>query len=277
MPIALSLNSNTYHGFTLDDAIDGATRAGIHLIELSAVAGYTEHVMPDASDAEVASLLARLAERGIRPIALGGHSNLTTEVGRQRFAQNVELGRRLGVEYVVTGTGETHGDESVIDDEQNLIDDLRSIGRAAAAAGVGVALETHGHNFATGRLLTSLLQKVGSESIGICYDTANTIFYGGVEPYDDLGEALPSVFGLHLKDKAGAPDEWNFPAIGDGDTDFGRVLRILRSDPRDRAIPLSIEIEFTQTGPRDVDEVHAAVLASVTTLRELGYENGAAL
>jgi hypothetical protein len=40
----ICLNSNSYHGFTLGEAVIGAKRAGIKLIELAGVIGWTEHV-----------------------------------------------------------------------------------------------------------------------------------------------------------------------------------------------------------------------------------------
>ncbi|MEO8263071.1 MAG: sugar phosphate isomerase/epimerase family protein [Pseudolysinimonas sp.] len=272
MPFPLCLNSNTYHGFALADAIEGAARSGLRLIELSAVAGYTEHVMPDLDDAGVHAVLASLRERGIRAVALGGHSNLTTEEGRARFRANLHLGHRLGVEYVVTGTGETHGDESHIDDEQDFAGQTRELAGEAHSLGLRIAIETHGANYATGDAVGRLVERIASPAVGIAYDTGNTIFYGDTAPYDDLARALPNVVGIHLKDKAGAATDWDFPAIGDGDTDFAHVLDLLRAGDTGAVVPLSIEIEFTPDGPADVEEVHLAVARSVAHLHSLGYD-----
>ena len=271
MPFPLCLNSNTYHGFPLEAALEGAVRAGLTLIELSAVAGYTEHVAPDLDDAGVDAVLGSLRERGIRPVALGGHSNLTTEEGRARFRANLHLGHRLGVEYVVTGTGETHGDESHIDDEHDFAGQTRELAGEAESLGLRIAIETHGANYATGDAVGRLIDRIGSPAVGIAYDTGNTIFYGDTAPYDDLERALPRVVGIHLKDKAGAPTDWDFPAIGDGDTDFAHVLELLRAGDTGAVVPLSIEIEFTPAGPADVEEVHVAVARSVAHLLSLGY------
>ncbi|MCU1417569.1 MAG: hypothetical protein JWP32_1743 [Schumannella sp.] len=272
MPFPLCLNSNTYHGFSLDAALEGASRAGLKLIELSAVAGYTEHVMPGLDDAGVDAVLASLRRRGIRAVALGGHSNLTTEEGRARFRANLHLGSRLGVEYVVTGTGETHGDESHIDDEQDFAGQTRELAGEAESLGLRIAIETHGANYATGDAVRGLVERIGSPAVGIAYDTGNTIFYGGTPPYDDLARSLPNVVGIHLKDKAGHPADWNFPALGDGDIDFARLLELLRAGDTGAVVPLSIEIEFTPAGPADVEEVHLAVTRSVGHLLALGYD-----
>jgi sugar phosphate isomerase/epimerase len=259
------LNSNTYHGFSLEEAVEGAHRAGIKNIELSAVRGWTEHVSPEMTDSDVAAVRRFLSDRGVRPLALGGHSNLTTEQGRDRFRRNLALGHRFGVEYVVTGTGETHGDESEIEDEGQLVEDLRVLGRAARYLELDVAIETHGANFNTGQRVRALVDKVALPNVAVAYDTGNVIFYADTQPYDDLKSSAGSVRGFHLKDKRGAPTDWDFPALGQGDLDLARFASIVESTGC--TAPLSIEIEFTPDFPTDVEVVHAAVASSVRALR----------
>lgn len=276
MPFPICLNSNTYHGFSLAEATQGAARAGITTIELSAVAGYTEHITPDIDEAELTRALDDLDAHGVRAVALGGHANLTTPAGRDLFRRNLDLGARLGVDYVVSGTGETHGDEERIDDEDDFVEQLRGLADEATGLGLRIALETHGANYATGAQVNRLVRLVGSPAVGINYDTGNTIYYGRVWPYEDLASVLPRLTGIHLKDKAGAPDEWDFPALGRGTTDLARVLDILRHGTAVATVPLSIEVEFTPAGPKDVQEVHHAVETSVATLRALGHTDGLA-
>jgi len=57
------------------------------------------------------------------------------------------------------------------------------------------------------------------------------------KPYADR------VANVHLKDMRGGKGDWDFPAIGDGHVDFGRVLEILRDAGYDG--PYAVEIEFT--------------------------------
>lgn len=270
MTFSLCLNSNTYHGFTLDDAIDGASAAGLELIELAAVAGYTEHVSASMDVETIQEIGARLAVRGIRAVAIGGHSALTTTAGRAAFRANLELAARLGAEYVVTGTGETHGDEEEIDDEPAFVQELTALAHHAGSLGLRIAIETHGANYPTGSAVAALVTRTGSSNVGIAYDTGNTVFYGGVQPYDDLATSFSHVIGLHLKDKVGGVGVWNFPAIGDGELDLPRLRSVLESQTTTADIPLSIEIEFTPEGPVNVQEVHDAVYRSVEVLRACG-------
>ena len=259
------LNSNTYHGFSLEQAVTGARRAGIRYIELSAGRGWTEHISPDMTDADVDAVRSLLTANGIVALAVGGHANLTTPQGRDQFRRNLTLAHRFEVDYVVTGTGETHGDETEIDDEARFVEDLRTLGRAATYLGLGIAIETHGANFNTGVRVQALVDKVGLANVGVAYDTGNVIFYADVEPYEDLRLSAPSVSAFHLKDKRGAHDVWDFPALGQGDLDLARFASIVETSGC--TAPLSIEIEFTPDFPTDVEIVHAAVADSVRALQ----------
>ena len=40
----IAVNSNCYHGYSIEQAIDGIAAAGFRYIELTATKGWTEHV-----------------------------------------------------------------------------------------------------------------------------------------------------------------------------------------------------------------------------------------
>lgn len=263
----ICLNSNTYHGYGLTDAVRGAREAGIHFIEIAAVRGYTEHARWEMTDAEVAEVLSLLADNDIEPLGMCGHTNIMAENGREDFRKNLDLAVRLGVKYVVTGTGETHDDEDVIEDDTELVEIVRGLAAYAAERGLKLAVETHGNNYGTGVQIKELAAKVGADNFGVNYDTANVIFYGGIQPINDLRLSADKIIGIHLKDKAGKPNDWDFPAVGTGDIDFEHVFAILAETGC--VAPLSIEVEFTEAGPASVDEVHAAVATATKNTRAL--------
>ena len=73
---------------------------------------------------------------------------------------------------------------------------------------------------------------------------------------------------MHLKETTGGKGNWNFPAIGDGSVDFGRVLQILRD--AGYSGPLSVEIEFGGEPWPPLAEVDAAMKRSYEHLTALG-------
>ena len=74
---------------------------------------------------------------------------------------------------------------------------------------------------------------------------------------------------MHLKEKAGDPKEWNFPALGKGYVDFPMIFQKLKK--AENNCPFSIEIEFTKEGPKDLMEINQAVKDSYDYLKSQGF------
>lgn len=129
--------------------------------------------------------------------------------------------------------------------------------------GLTLVLELHGEH-ATGTIMKEIVDLVGSARVKINYDTANCVFYGDVDAADDVDTCMDDIAYLHLKDKAGARNAWDFPALGKGYVDFETIFAKL--DAAHNNSPFSVEIEFTQAGPKDLAEVNAAVRDSAEYL-----------
>ena len=112
------------------------------------------------------------------------------------------------------------------------------------------------------------MRKVNSDRVKVNYDTANVVFYGRVDPVEDLKACVSDVAFLHIKDKAGAADEWNFPAPGKGYIDFDGIFDVLNQNGNNS--PFSVEIEFTAAGPSTLEEVNQAVRDSAAFFRAHG-------
>ena len=212
-------------------------------------------------------MLKLLTDNQIQAIGMAGHTNIQTKEGQETFKKNLYLAKKLGVEYVTLSTGETHGDQSVIQDDTELVKIIQSLATVAKDLGLIMAIETHGNNYSTGESIVTLLGKVDMPNVRLNYDTGNVVFYGAIMPYQDLEASTGAITGIHLKEKAGAQNEWNFPAIGRGDLDFDRILKILKKNGCTAA--LSIEIEFTPAGPNGVEDVHESLAYSVETIKRL--------
>ena len=265
----IAMNSNTYHGYSLEEAVRGIAEAGFRYIELTATKGWTEHVYPDQPMKRLFRAQDMLKDAGLIPFAMSGHTNLTDPDRFTDFCDNIRLASFFGCRYIVSSIGEAHltdrhqagGDETVRCIER-LVPEL-------AARDMTLVLETHGRDHGTGAILSRIVDRVGSERVRINYDTANVIFYGRVDPVADLAECVRDVGYLHIKDKAGAPDEWNFPAPGRGDVNFDGIFDVLRRAGNES--PFSVEIEFTPEGPGSLETVDQAVRDSAAFFREKGF------
>jgi len=263
----LCVSTNTYHGYTLEEALDGIAKAGFPYVELTAVAGWTEHVMSAMADTELEQVKSMVRDKGLSILGLSGHTNIMEDEGLDGFLNNIRLAEKLGCSYIITSAGEAHGGED-IEDDAALISNLKKIAAACEKAGIICAIETHGGIYNTGERMNQLVQKVGSEYVGVNYDTANVIFYGKVKPEEEIGKSFPGLKYVHLKDKDGKQDEWNFPAVGKGYVDFPAVFSVLEEKGYNG--PLSVEIEFTPDGPGSLENVNKAVADSYSYLAESG-------
>ncbi|RTR34051.1 sugar phosphate isomerase/epimerase [Robertmurraya yapensis] len=262
----LAINSNTYHGFSLEDCVKGASEAGFTQIELAAVKDHTPHVLPEMSAKEIHDIKLLLEENNMVCVGVGAHSNVMKKEGIENLLRSVDLAVEFNCPYLITATGDAHNDTDVIEDENILMKNLQPILEKCEQHQKVLVLETHGNNFATGTSLKKLVQSL-SNRVKINYDTANVMFYGNVFPYEDLEASIDAVEFIHLKDKLGANHEWNFPAIGEGHIDFTRVFTTLQKN--DYKGPISVEIEFTPAGPSGLEEVNESVKKSYAYLSRI--------
>ena len=265
----VAVNSNCYHKYSIEDAIEGISGAGFHYIELTATKGWTEHVFPNMSFEYLCGIKSRLEAFGLEPIALSGHTNLMDPDRAGDFTDNIKLAAFFGCAYIVSSIGEAHIEDKATADDEVSARRIREFVPYLDEYGLTLALETHGEH-STGRRMKSIVEMVGSGRVVINYDTANVIFFANADVESDLGDCAESVGFMHIKDKAGSPDEWNFPALGAGYVDFPMIFKKLEAAGNE--CPASIEIEFGPGGSGDLEEVNGAVRASYEYLSDIGVK-----
>ncbi|MFA6890541.1 MAG: sugar phosphate isomerase/epimerase family protein [Sphaerochaetaceae bacterium] len=263
----IAVNSNTYHGFGIEQAIAGIADAGFHAIELTATKGWTEHVFPTMSFHELCRIQDLLSDKNLSVVAMSGHCNLMDSRRVPDFVDNIKLAHFFGTQTIVSSVGEAHPKDRTNGTESSLLANISTFLPLLETYGMRLVLETHG-SAGTGAAIDKLVKDIASPLVGIAYDTANVIYYGGVKDLSDLASCIDDVRYLHVKDKAGSPETWNFPALGKGYVDFPGVFALL--DENNNDAPLSVEIEFTDA-PRSLKTVDDAVRDSATYLKNLGY------
>ena len=258
--VILSLNS--YHGFDVDQALEGAATAGFRFLEPCAVRGWTENVMPDMNPAELERIIRKMETLHLIPAALSGHCNLLDKQRLDDFRSNIRLAAQLGCEYIISSAGEAHfgKDEKFTDDE--LAENITSLLPDLKKAGLILGLEIHGE-YSTGSSLRGVIEKVASDLVGVAYDTGNAMFYGGEKCDEEIRSCSDIVKYVHLKDKIGGPKVWNFPAVGKGELRLEAFMDYLESNGYQG--PYSVEIEYTEgftmnpKKPGDIDIANRAV------------------
>ena len=188
MQYVLAGHTNSYHTYSLDEALEGIAKAGFKYVELSAVEGWTEHVPLDATDEQIAEIQAKMDRLGLKPSTLSGHSDLTTEHGLAVGKKAVDLCVKLGLSLMNTAIG---GHYSEDENKDAFMGNIHALADYAADRDVTIGLEVHGDIMASGEMSIPLIQEIGRPNVGINYDTANCVFYGDVQAVDDLRPVVP--------------------------------------------------------------------------------------
>jgi sugar phosphate isomerase/epimerase len=263
----IAVNSNCYHKYPVEDAIDGIARAGFSYIELTATKGWTEHVFPSMDFSYLCSVRRRIKDAGLSPFAMSGHTNLMDPGRAGDFLDIMQLAAFFGCGYIVSSVGEAHLADRASAPDEGAAGRISALLPSLREYGLTLALEIHGEH-GTGRRMAGIVGMVGSPLVTINYDTANAIFYGGVDLEGDIDYCVDKIGFMHLKDKAGAREEWNFPALGCGCVDFPMIFKKLEG--HGNLCPLSIEIEFGPEGSHGAGEADEAVRRSREYLESVG-------
>ena len=259
---ALAGHANSFHSYSADEALAGIADAGYRYVELCAVPGWTEHVDVHGDPAVTRAQLERY---GLQAVSISGHSDLTTDAGLEHGLAVVRWAERFGVPIVNTAIG---GHAHVAESEDAFMPNIGTLADAAQEAGLVIALEIHGDLMASGAVSVPLLDRIGHPAVKVNYDTANVEHYSGARAEDDLPSIADRVANVHLKDMRGGKGDWDFPAIGEGHVDFGRVLEILGDAGYEG--PYAVEIEFTGEPWPPLAEVVEAMRTSRETLARHG-------
>ena len=265
----LAASTNSYHTYTLEEALAGIAAAGFSSVELTSVPGWTEHVTRDADANELANVKALLAKHGLTAVSLSGHSDLVTDDGVTQFRKALRLCKELGIPMITTSTGghDASSAGSLDHQREEFLKRIGPLADEAAANGITICLETHGGLLATGMISQDLVKRIGKKNVGINYDAGNVIFYGATDPQGDLPGSVGSVVHVHAKDKIGGPGVWNFPAVGTGEIDYVKLFKVL--DGAGFKGPVSVEVEFSGEPWPSLADVNAAMKQSYTHLRPM--------
>lgn len=261
----LGANTGSYHRHSLATALEGIAAAGYRYVELAAIPGVVEHVPLGADERTLNGLLHQLNAAGLIPISLSAHSDLTTPAGMESARRALRLCERLGVGILNTAVGGPYNEK---EDEADFMRGIHGLADEAAARHVIMGIEIHGTLTGTSLKARMLIEKVNHPAVRINYDTANSEYFAGVPAEADLPDGLPLLVHCHLKDKVGGARIWDFPALGEGHVDFGKLLGMFQQ--AGYAGPFSVEVEFQGGEGPPLEAIHQAMKRSREYLAQFG-------
>lgn len=164
----IGVNSNCYHGYSIDEALEGIAAAGFHYVELTATKGWTEHVFPDQSFASLCHVQDKLKELDLVPFAMSGHTNLMDADRLPDFIMNMRLAHFFGCKYIVSSIGEAHLKDKAKTGNEVLVQNIKGLIPHLKENGLMLVLELHGEH-ATGTIMNEIVTAVNSNLVKINY------------------------------------------------------------------------------------------------------------
>ena len=251
----IAINTACYGKQDMKTILDSVKKAGYSYVEFPAMKGICEQVSPEMPLDEVKSLKEELDKRGLKTSGICAIVDFTA--GEEEFKYLVgciQLAEILGADKVITlpGSGPDMKREAAL----NMLDMLLN------GKNIRLELEPVGAEW-PGEAFNKVLDEGKYSNIGLNYDTANVLFFGGYDPMKDIDTCLNLIESIHLKDKIGGKGIHNFPAVGTGELPMKEIVKKLLDNGYEGV--LTAEIEFTEAGPKDFQEIEDSV--------KLSYEN----
>ncbi len=278
MARVVSCFSNCYGGAGVWPAVEMIRDTGIHHLEL-ALRGHNLGglVIPEsavitekADDATAQSFVDHLAKHNVSVSGCNvGGADIKTEEGVGVTERRIRFAARwFGVSICVTGAGQPAND----DERRLTVANLRKLGDVAASEGITLALETHKGPTENAAAMLALMAEVDHPHVLLNFDTGNIGYYNaGVDPCDELEKVKHLVRNVHVKDNRGQPEDWYFPAVGDGGAvNFTRVREILDGVGYQGAYTIEIEGIGGEPEP-SLEERQNRIARSVEHLKRCGY------
>lgn len=195
MVMRLGCNTVLFAAQNLRGALERVAWCGFTEVELAAIPGMCEHIVPTHDDAQ--AIRRQVEEAGLRAVAIEAATNLTVPDNIPRFLAVLRFAAQLGIEVVNTGNGGKSDDR---ESEQAVHAAIRQLAPHAQDLGIKIGVKAHVNQaiYNTASALRAL-DAVPLEGWGINYDASHLYRVGDdvVQAVQQVGQKIVSV---HIRD-----------------------------------------------------------------------------
>ena len=269
-PILIS--TAAYDGYNLATAFEEIAGAGVDLVEVAFIEGYTDPFSEDYFNDENAGKIGKLlAEHNLKCLSFSSHVDLARDGIVEVFKNRMAFAQKLGSKYIVSNAAPLHK-------KNRFMQNIQQLGQVAGAMNMVIVLENPGDGKAnvidSGEACARIIEEISLESVKINYDFGNLLShcFEKIRPEEDYKFVCNCAAHYHIKDVASDESGWYFTEIGKGSIDYGRILKDLAylSEPA----PISLEIPLRirrapdasprrATQPVDLKHIRQVMTASV--------------
>jgi sugar phosphate isomerase/epimerase len=275
-PILIS--TAAYDGYDLATAFKEISRAGVDLVEIAFIEGYTDPFTEDYfTDDNAAKIMRLLAEYNLTCLSFSSHVDLSRNGIVEIFKNRMAFAKKLGSKYIVTNA-------APLQKKSQFMQNIQKLGQTAAGLNMMVVLENPGDGKAnvmdSGEPAAKLIEEIGQENVKVNYDFGNLLShcFEKLRPEDDYKFVRRCAVHYHIKDVASDDNGWYFVQIGKGTIDYQKILKELAvlSEP----VPISLEIPLrikrgTDASPRrsprsvDLAKIRRVMTGSVSFVKQV--------
>ena len=264
-PILIS--TAAYDGYDLATAFKEISRAGVDLVEIAFIEGYTDPFTEDYfNDDNAAKITALLAEHNLKCLSFSSHVDLSREGIVKVFKNRMAFAKKLGSKYIVSNA-------APLQNKDQFMLNIKELGQSALGLKMVIVLENPGDGQAnvmdSGEPAANLIEEIGQENVKINYDFGNLLShcFEKIRPEEDYKFVRHCAVHYHIKDVASDGSGWYFTEIGKGTIDYHNILKELAalSGPA----PISLEIPLRLRRAPDASPRRASQPVDLKKIRQV--------
>jgi sugar phosphate isomerase/epimerase len=264
-PILIS--TAAYDGYDLATAFKEISRAGVDIVEIAFIEGYTDPFTEDYfNDDNAAKIIRLLTEYNLRCQSFSSHVDLSRDGIVAVFKNRMAFAKKLGSKYIVTNA-------APLQNKSQFMENIKELGQSAAGLEMVIVLENPGDGKAnvmdSGAPAAHLIEEIGQENVKINYDFGNLLShcFEKLRPEEDYKFVRECAVHYHIKDVASDDSGWYFTEIGQGTIDYQKILKELAvlSEP----VPISLEIPLRIRRAPDASPRRASQLVDLAEIRKV--------
>ena len=275
-PILIS--TAAYDGYDLATAFREISRAGVDLVEIAFIEGYTDPFTEDFfNDDNAAKIMTLMAEHNLKCPSFSSHVDLSRDGIVEVFKNRMSFAKKLGSKYIVSNA-------APLQKKSQFMQNIKELGQAAAGLELVIVLENPGDGKAnvmdSGEPAANLIEEIDQETVKINYDFGNLLShcFEKIRPQEDYKFVRDCAVHYHIKDVASDDSGWYFTEIGKGTIDYRNILKELAALPE--PVPVSLEIPLRirrapdasprrASRPVDLVEIRRVMTGSVNFVKQV--------
>ncbi len=264
-PILIS--TAAYDGYDLATAFKEISRAGVELVELEFIEGYTDPFTDDYfNDDNAAKITTLLAEHNLKCLSFSSHVDLSRDGIVEVFKNRMAFAKKLGSQYIVSNA-------APLQNKSQFMQNIKELGQTAAGLKMVIVLENPGDGKAnvmdSGEPAANLIEEIGHENVKINYDFGNLLShcFEKIRPEEDYKFVRDCAVHYHIKDVASDDSGWYFTEIGNGTLDYRKILKNLAALPE--PVPISLEIPLRIRRAPDASPRRASLPVDLKEIRQV--------